>query len=216
MLERLKFTLVELMVVISIIVILISLLLPSLTNAKSLAKSMRCMSNLKQAGLALSLYAGDANGCYPPLGLGLTSGRDLWPATLLDLGYCKQNVLTCPTYSKTGFNVFYTYGFVRNMVDYAVSSWSSDPVPVPRLCQKLREAGFSKAQDSSVAFLFDSQEWNSSGNMVYIIRPSTASGTWPGYVWSPHTAGANGLFFDGHVLTMKANGLAGLGYPILP
>jgi len=53
------FTLVELLVVIAIIAILATLLLPTLSNAKSTAKSAKCKSNLRQMGLALGMYLGD-------------------------------------------------------------------------------------------------------------------------------------------------------------
>lgn len=61
-----KFTLIELLVVISIIGILTSMLLPSLKRARSLAKQSVCASNLKQQGVAVSLYALSNKGMLPP------------------------------------------------------------------------------------------------------------------------------------------------------
>jgi prepilin-type N-terminal cleavage/methylation domain-containing protein/prepilin-type processing-associated H-X9-DG protein len=57
------FTLVELLVVIGIIAILISLLLPSLAKAREAASNVKCMSNMRQVGMQLQLYA-DQNGGY--------------------------------------------------------------------------------------------------------------------------------------------------------
>ena len=53
------FTLIELVVVIAVIGILAAILLPALVRAKSVAKRIHCVGNLKQLDLATHLYAGD-------------------------------------------------------------------------------------------------------------------------------------------------------------
>ena len=66
---RCGFTLVELLVVIAIIALLVSIIMPSLSRAKTLVKTVICSSNLHSIGQASGLYAGD-NGGYAP--------RDYW------------------------------------------------------------------------------------------------------------------------------------------
>lgn len=60
------FTLVELLVVISIIALLLSVLMPSLNKARNSAKSVACKSNLKQQGYAVMLYVEDNSQRMPP------------------------------------------------------------------------------------------------------------------------------------------------------
>jgi prepilin-type N-terminal cleavage/methylation domain-containing protein len=59
------FTMVELLVVISIISILASLLLPALSKAKEMSKKISCTNNLKQMGLLMNYYNSDNNEYYP-------------------------------------------------------------------------------------------------------------------------------------------------------
>jgi len=62
------FTLIELLIVITIIVILLSILLPAFTTAKDMSRGLVCKNNLKQLGIGMETYIADFNGRLPCAG----------------------------------------------------------------------------------------------------------------------------------------------------
>jgi len=103
-----KFTLIELLVVIAIIAILASLLLPTLNSARITARSIKCVSQLKQAATSSLMYSNDYKD-VSPMEAQFYNGRSyLWPMGLVLEYGATEKIFECPEtrldLTKTGGN----------------------------------------------------------------------------------------------------------------
>jgi prepilin-type N-terminal cleavage/methylation domain-containing protein len=219
------FTLIELLVVIAIIAILAAMLLPALAKAKATAKKAQCLSNLRQMGLSLLMYAEDHQN-FIPRAVGSVNGA-WWRVLALNLGgkvgtdFTKIKVLTCPAYP----NPDSRYPNQKQMVCYVVNGWTfTSPADMTgqEINGQTKLSVFQRPVDT--AYLTDREH----GTQYGPITSDIPNGNEVFYdIWSPdhlpykatgvenpktlrrvaldrHGSGPCLLFFDGHTQFKKA------------
>ena len=76
--KRRGFTLIEVLIVIAIIAVLAAILFPVFASVRESGRRVTCLSNLRQLGMAMSLYSQDADDLYPNGGSPLDLHTDFW------------------------------------------------------------------------------------------------------------------------------------------
>ncbi len=218
-----SFTLIELLVVVAIISILFSILMPSLKKALIVSRRISCGNRMKQIGFAVSSYANDYDGWFPPCRIvnglytikeGASTTWMLALAPYLNINYQwsthkdprYDHVYRCPGRAQHGD---WTYGYY---VDYAANRTTFVPAGVSYDMERVL-ACFRRVNivnKPSIYRMF--MDLETPDNLFY-FGPYATSPWNSGYIdddtaYKRHGTTVNILHMDGHVMNKR--------WPFLP
>ncbi len=219
------FTLVELMVVISIIALLIGILLPALGSAREVARTSTCLSGMRQWGIALQAYLVNEENTLPRIeGVGASAAAqnttpDAWFNVLPSLvsapkygdiysggdvgvagGYTNAWIWYCPSRIQEGNK---NSGSGKNSFHYGMNTVINGTASLgPKTAERINVDTIGVSLQKVV---YMSEPFN---NQPY-VRPDSLAGSGGNVEWDRHAGTqVNMNFLDGHVTTLESKGNA--------
>jgi prepilin-type N-terminal cleavage/methylation domain-containing protein/prepilin-type processing-associated H-X9-DG protein len=210
------FTLIELIVVISVIALLMAILMPALVVARQQGKSVVCLNNLRQMAMAAQLYTETFDGYYPIAQYSqMTPGRNFfycWDFTLISepgnqtivpgLLWQKQmieEIQQCPLFrgaSNTLMDPYTGYNYNTSYIGHGQGESIPTPTKAVMVKRPYRCALFGDGQWADGANKFMRAPWPNPGDAAF-------SGRYAGTQGYRHLHKTNVAFCDGHSQSWK-------------
>ncbi len=207
------FTLIELLVVIAIIAILAAIIFPVLASAQKRAWTIQCVSNLRQVGVGMKIFADENNEMYP-----ISGGNIYWGATDATTGKASwmeqivsqtqnTNVYNCPANRQLPPDMQGPYNYFNGcraayVVAEAFASVNNNAIKYPSAFVLSGDTcGIPNETTDEDGRNFDPLNADKDDYTQNCVGGS-ANGS-PYELWQVHAYGQNILFADGHAKWCK-------------
>jgi prepilin-type N-terminal cleavage/methylation domain-containing protein/prepilin-type processing-associated H-X9-DG protein len=209
------FTLIELLVVIAIIAILAAILFPVFAQAREKARTISCLSNAKQLGLASVMYMGDYDEYMLPRYAACPStgptdnSQKLWTGLLQP--YSKnEGIHLCPSASNTKYGETWPQrGFLSVGENATITGWYYPSINPP--CGGMIIPRLPSLDKPAICVMFaDTLSGDvAQGYFGYLSRNDALNLVGGVSITDRHQQGLNITFFDGHSKWYRASAVLG-------